>query len=243
VVQAFGVDVALLDDPCPQLLRLVVKLPILEFGQERSFLDFALIQLNTKLYSHDIPSITMDSPNLNELVLHTLDLLTWRLKRLEFLLNGGDTTNETPEDASENAPVIPRLHKLQQSLHKLASKNATVHELLRLRTSPAHPVTPLLTPTRLQTPRTLQTHPLALRPPPSPGLTNPCDRPRRRAHLPIDRLAIARTRRQHGAADIVVRDLDGAVAAARGGGEEAGGPGARDRRAAKEECRAGDAVA
>jgi hypothetical protein len=70
----------------------------------------------------------MDLPP-EELLVHTLGLLEWRLKRLEFVLNGGSAKSE-----SASANVLTRIHKLEQSLNQLAGKSDTVSELLKLRT-------------------------------------------------------------------------------------------------------------
>lgn len=75
----------------------------------------------------------MAAPNLNELVLDTLNLLDWRLKRLEFILNG--TKQMSPEDASNQTPVTRRIQKLEQGLSRLCSKNETVSQILQLRMS------------------------------------------------------------------------------------------------------------
>ncbi|KAF2673899.1 hypothetical protein BT63DRAFT_422002 [Microthyrium microscopicum] len=73
----------------------------------------------------------MENHNLDELVLHTLDLLNWRLQRLEFLLHAPPTQDPQP------TPVLPRIHKLEQSLLKLASQNDIVSNLLKLQSK--HP--------------------------------------------------------------------------------------------------------
>jgi hypothetical protein len=73
----------------------------------------------------------MAAPNLNELVLNTLDLLDWRLKRIEYVLNG--TSPPPKEDASGQPPVLRRIQKLETALQKLASKNETVNQVLKLR--------------------------------------------------------------------------------------------------------------
>jgi hypothetical protein len=79
------------------------------------------------LYKNQTYINTMDLPP-EELLIHTLSLLEWRLKRLEFVLNGSSIQQE-----SESANVLTRLHKLEQSLNQLAGKSDTVSELLKLR--------------------------------------------------------------------------------------------------------------
>ncbi|KAF2430825.1 hypothetical protein EJ08DRAFT_611820, partial [Tothia fuscella] len=78
----------------------------------------------------------MDLPP-EELLVHTLSLLEWRLKRIEFVLNGGTPLSETPA-----VNVSTRLHKLEQSLQQLASKSDTVSELLKLQAHHPHLFTP-----------------------------------------------------------------------------------------------------
>jgi hypothetical protein len=74
----------------------------------------------------------MDLPP-EELLVHTLSLLEWRLKRLEFVLNGGFTPDTNTAGESTRTTVTSRLQKLEQSLSQLAEKSDTVHELLKLR--------------------------------------------------------------------------------------------------------------
>jgi hypothetical protein len=67
-----------------------------------------------------------------ELLVHTLGLLETRLRRLEFLLNGGIL--ETRD--IENEPnILSRIQKLEHALQQLSSKSDTVKILLNLRTS------------------------------------------------------------------------------------------------------------
>jgi hypothetical protein len=67
-----------------------------------------------------------------ELLVHTLGLLESRLKRLEFLLNGG--ISEMGD--TENEPnILSRIQKMEHALQQLSSKSDTVKILLNLRTS------------------------------------------------------------------------------------------------------------
>jgi hypothetical protein len=75
--------------------------------------------------------VVMAAPNLNELLLNTLNLLDWRLKRLEFILNGTNPLSQ--EEVSSQPPILRRIQKLEHSLQKLSSKNDTVANILRLR--------------------------------------------------------------------------------------------------------------
>jgi hypothetical protein len=78
----------------------------------------------------------MESKNLEDVASRTLELLEWRLKRLEFLLTGEATPNDESSQSTDHAsiPVTKRIHKLEQSLHKLASKSDTISSLIKLRT-------------------------------------------------------------------------------------------------------------
>jgi len=81
--------------------------------------------------------IEMETRNLEEIASRTLQLLEWRLKRLEFLLTGKDTPNDDESSKSTDhasITVTKRIHKLEQSLHRLASKSDTVSALIKLRT-------------------------------------------------------------------------------------------------------------
>jgi hypothetical protein len=76
----------------------------------------------------------MAPPTLEEVTLQTLNLLEWRLKRLEFVLNGGDATFDESKHASGAVAVVPRIQKLEQSLRRLANKSDVASDLLKLRT-------------------------------------------------------------------------------------------------------------
>jgi len=71
----------------------------------------------------------MDSIPPEELLVHTLGLLEWRLRRIEFVLNGGLSEKEQP---AKEPNVLSRIKRLEQSLHQLASKSDTVRDLLNL---------------------------------------------------------------------------------------------------------------
>jgi hypothetical protein len=64
-----------------------------------------------------------------ELLVHTLDLLEYRLHRLEYLLNGNDSSTNLPKGTT----VTARLSKLKDALGQLAARSRTVEQLLRLR--------------------------------------------------------------------------------------------------------------
>jgi hypothetical protein len=74
----------------------------------------------------------MASPaEVQELLADTLDLLEWRLRRLEFVLNG-DANDNTHPPGSANT-VLARLRKLEQSLQQISLKSGVVSDLLTLR--------------------------------------------------------------------------------------------------------------
>ncbi len=65
-----------------------------------------------------------------ELVVHTLDLLEFRLQRLEYLFNGNDAESKLPKGTTATA----RLNKLQNALGQLAARSRAIEQLLKLRT-------------------------------------------------------------------------------------------------------------
>jgi len=80
----------------------------------------------------------MASPaEVQELLTDTIALLEWRLRRLEFVLNG-DTSKEQAENDTTQSPanvntVLARLRKLEQSLQQISLKSGVVSDLLTLR--------------------------------------------------------------------------------------------------------------
>ena len=76
-------------------------------------------------------STTMTTLPPEELLVHTLDLLEYRLHRLEFLFNGGDPES----NLSKGTTAAARLSKLQNALGQLAARSRPIEQLLRLRTS------------------------------------------------------------------------------------------------------------
>ncbi|QDS69629.1 hypothetical protein FKW77_008942 [Venturia effusa] len=64
-----------------------------------------------------------------ELLLHTLGLLEWRLNRLEFLVDGGVSQTK---DISKEGTVVSRIQKMEQALQQLSSRSDTVKILLNI---------------------------------------------------------------------------------------------------------------
>ncbi|TLD36244.1 nuclear distribution protein RO10 [Venturia nashicola] len=64
-----------------------------------------------------------------ELLVHTLGLLEWRLNRLEFLLDGGVSQTK---DISKEGTVLSRIRKMEHALQQLSLKSDTVKILLNL---------------------------------------------------------------------------------------------------------------
>jgi len=80
----------------------------------------------------------MASPaEVQELLTDTLALLEWRLRRLEFVLNGDasneQVANDTTQPPSSANTVLARLRKLEQSLQQISLKSGVVSDLLTLR--------------------------------------------------------------------------------------------------------------
>jgi len=102
--------------------------------------SFAIIKL------HALPSfastshnfVTMATPaEIQELLVDTLSLLEWRLRRLEFVLNGTvETDQHSNKDHSQTSTaVITRVRKLEHSLQQLSLKSNVAADLLKLRTT------------------------------------------------------------------------------------------------------------
>ena len=74
---------------------------------------------------------------MQELLTETLALLEWRLRRLEFVLNG-DASTEKPANDTTNLSgsahtVLARVRKLEQSLQQIILKSGVASDLLALR--------------------------------------------------------------------------------------------------------------
>ncbi|EKG15012.1 nuclear distribution protein RO10, putative [Macrophomina phaseolina MS6] len=82
--------------------------------------------------------------DLNEVLLQTLDMLEWRLRRIEFVLNG----NVPPERQQADAPVASRLQKLESRLSSLAGSSRTISEILQLQSKHADIFAPTEQPAR-----------------------------------------------------------------------------------------------
>ena len=72
---------------------------------------------------------------IQELLVDTLSLLEWRLRRLEFVLNGTLETDQTSkkDQVQPSTPVITRVRKLEHSLQQLSLKSNVAADLLKLR--------------------------------------------------------------------------------------------------------------
>lgn len=77
----------------------------------------------------------MASPaEIQELLIDTLNLLEWRLRRLEFALTGNIDNERSKEQApSTETPVLARVKKLEHSLQQLSIKSDVVSDLIKLR--------------------------------------------------------------------------------------------------------------
>lgn len=79
------------------------------------------------------------SAELQELLVDTLNLLEWRLGRLEFVLNGtvnNDQTQKQEQGLSSASTVIARVRKLEHSLQQIAVQSNVVSDLIKLRMAP-----------------------------------------------------------------------------------------------------------
>lgn len=87
-------------------------------------------------------STSSSNNNIESLILDTLTLLTFRLQRLELLINGtvpGEEDASTTIRSDQNAidggqsAILPRVQNLEQALHRLAGREETVADLWKLR--------------------------------------------------------------------------------------------------------------
>lgn len=84
--------------------------------------------------THLIFRSTMDNTlPPEELLVHTLALLEWRLNRLEFLLDGGVSQTK---NIGKDGNVLSRIQKMEHALQQLSSKSDTIKILLNLRVFP-----------------------------------------------------------------------------------------------------------
>lgn len=88
-----------------------------------------------------------------ELLVHTLGLLEWRLNRLEFLLDG--RVSQT-KDINKEGNVLSRIQKLEHALQQFSSRSDTIKILLNLRmVTPPFKSTTVLTITESRFPHLL----------------------------------------------------------------------------------------
>ena len=78
------------------------------------------------------------SAEIQELLTDTLNLFEWRLRRLEFAINGTADSSAASIDEQHQAPtgssaVITRVRRLEHSLQQLSLKSNVVADLLKLR--------------------------------------------------------------------------------------------------------------
>ncbi|RDI78641.1 hypothetical protein Vi05172_g11370 [Venturia inaequalis] len=74
-----------------------------------------------------------------ELLVHTLALLEWRLNRLEFLLDGGVSQTK---NIGKDGNVLSRIQKMEHALQQLSSKSDTIKILLNLQSRFPHLLAP-----------------------------------------------------------------------------------------------------
>ncbi|KAF2139034.1 uncharacterized protein K452DRAFT_233305 [Aplosporella prunicola CBS 121167] len=70
---------------------------------------------------------------MDDVLLQTLDMLEWRLRRIEFVLNG----NVPPDAHQSEATVAARMQKLESTLASLASKSRAISDVLHLQSKHA----------------------------------------------------------------------------------------------------------
>ena len=75
---------------------------------------------------------------VQDVLADTLALLEWRLRRLEFVLNGGvhdeqPANRDTAHTLTGADTVLARVRKLEQALQQLSLKSGVVSDLLTLR--------------------------------------------------------------------------------------------------------------
>ena len=76
------------------------------------------------------------TPADGQSTLETIDLLQYRLQRLEYLLTGSDDGRDRLRDLAAQGRdhgVLARLAKVEDELARLASKSSFVNDILHLR--------------------------------------------------------------------------------------------------------------
>ena len=76
------------------------------------------------------------TPADSQSTLETIDLLQYRLQRLEYLLTGSDDGHDglrDPVAQGRDHGVLARLAKVENELARLASKSSFVNDILHLR--------------------------------------------------------------------------------------------------------------
>ncbi|OMP83989.1 hypothetical protein BK809_0001373 [Diplodia seriata] len=71
--------------------------------------------------------------DLDEILLQTLDMLEWRLRRIEFVLGG----NVAAESQQTDAPVASRIQKLESRLSSVAGNSRAINDILQLQSKHA----------------------------------------------------------------------------------------------------------
>lgn len=74
----------------------------------------------------------MSQDSMVELLDDTLDLLEWRLRRLEFVLDGSVNRSDQPA-SSTSPPILARVQKLEQAFQQLSTKSEVARELIKWR--------------------------------------------------------------------------------------------------------------
>ncbi|KAL1630387.1 hypothetical protein SLS56_004914 [Neofusicoccum ribis] len=82
--------------------------------------------------------------DLDEVLLQTLNMLEWRLRRVEFVLAG----NIPPEKNQADAPVASRLQRLESRLSSLAGNSRAINDILQLQSKHADIFAPAEPPAR-----------------------------------------------------------------------------------------------
>ena len=77
----------------------------------------------------------MAGDGLGELLSESLDLLEWRLRRLEFVLGSRSDDGSSTNNAAASPSVLSRLQSLEQSLQQLTLRSEVASELVKLRQS------------------------------------------------------------------------------------------------------------
>ena len=93
----------------------------------------AVRRKTTQETTHDPTTDEMASPEeLDTLLIKSLLLLEWRLKRLEFIVGGGDRSGEEADASNASLTILARLDKLEKKWQRLVKQERIAGDINEL---------------------------------------------------------------------------------------------------------------